>query len=928
MKEIKRKKLSAAIIAVVGTSVIALGSAQAQQTQKIEKIEVTGSNIKRLDSETAEPIIVISREDISSSGKGTLAEYLQTMTVDGQGSIPTSFGNGFAAGSTAIALRGLGANATLVLLNGRRLAPYPRPDDFQKQLSDLSTIPLEAVERIEILKDGASAIYGSDALAGVVNIILRKDFTGGIVKAEGGTSRYSDGDRLKGALTIGGGDLARDRWNGFLNLEVSKSDEIAFRDRDRKWIGKGDTRPWGYDPLASQWTPGYQVSATGTPSASPAGYIRNPSTGAYTTISPCTSVPTTIQPRIAGDLGCSYDIGQYRDFQPKIQTMSLFGRGTFAINANLEAYGEFSYGKNKSEFDVSPLTATPTVFGPYGVRNFSTGVGVPEVQLAANHPDNPYGAPARFRYIFSEFGAQRRVYDADISRFLVGLKGSGWGWDFDTGYVHSESNLDLDYTVINTAALYDAFTNPNSTAFYRLGANQGLNTDAQRAALLVHATAKNTTKLDIVDFKGSKELMQLAGGGLALALGTEYRRTKVDAPSLGGTDTGAVGASYVASFGDEKVWAVYGEVLAPVTRQIELSAAVRHDKYDNFSSTTPKFAVKFTPIQQLALRASYAEGFRAPNGPESNPLSGAAASSGGVRDPIRCPLVNGTPTPLPGASAADCTGTTVAGIGSGNPDLKPEKSKNYNLGFIVEPVRNMSVALDWWKIKKKDEIGTSSFAASALRPDVIRADNPLPGIPNSGTLVAVFAPFQNATSSEVRGIDFDASFRWTMGDAGRMKADLRWTRTSSLKRVDPDGTVLEFAGTHGNCDVSNCIGTPKDKVNAVLSWDMGPFGLTGVANWRGSMKNIYEEGDSSCGSFFADGSDAPNGCRIPSFWTFDLSGRWNVTRQLQVYGSIQNLTDRVAPLDPTTYGGINYNPMDVSGAMGRYYTLGLKYTFK
>ena len=151
---------------------------------------------------------------------------------------------------------------------------------------------------------------------------------------------------------------------------------------------------------------------------------------------------------------------------------------------------------------------------------------------------------------------------------------------------------------------------------------------------------------------------------------------------------------------------------------------------------------------------------------------------------------------------------------------------------------------------------------------------------------------------------------------------------NSIKRENDDGTTEQWAGTHGNCDVTNCIGSPKDKVNVVGSWDMGPFGLTGVANWRSSMKNVYTISDPGCGSSFADGSDAPSGCRIASFWTFDLSGRWTVIRNLQIYGSIQNLFDRVAPLDPTTYGGINYNPMDVSGAMGRYYTLGLKYTFK
>ncbi len=932
MKEIKRKRLSSALVQALGAGVavsVIATAAHAQQAQRIEKIEVTGSNIKRVDAETAQPIIIISRDDIEQSGKATVAEYLQTLTVDGQGSLPTSFGNGFAGGSTAISIRGLGANATLVLLNGRRLAPYGRPDDFQKQLTDLSTIPLEAIDRIEVLKDGASAIYGSDALAGVVNIILRKDFTGVIGKASAGTSRYSDGNKYKGSITAGAGDLARDRFNFFVNLEASKSDEIRFRDRDRDWIGKGDIRPWGYDILGNQWIRG-TISGNNSATQSRVGNIRNPATNDYVALPGCAQF-NPITPPIDGDLGgCSFDRGQYRSFQPKAQGANLFTRGSFRVSNELEAYAELSYAKNKTEFDVDLASFHPTVVTPInGIITY--GSGATEIRLAATHPDNPFGAPARFRYEGVEFGPQRRIYDSDISRILVGLKGSSWGWDFDTGYLHSESKLDLSYKggVYNMAALRAAVSNPSSPLFpYRLGANANLNTQAQHDAILATPSANSKNTLDVLDLRTSRDLMQLAGGPLALALGTEYRKLETSNPSLSGTADGSISANYVGFFGEEKVWAAYAEVLAPVIRNLELSAAVRYDRYDNFTSTTPKFGFKYLPVPQLALRGTYAEGFRAPNGPESDPRSQAAASSGGVRDPVRCPLVNGVGTPLPGATQADCQGSTVAGVGQGNPNLKPEKTKSYSLGFIFEPVTSTSFGVDYWKIRRTDEINTIPFPAAALLPGVIRSDNNLPGIPNSGTLLVVFAPFINSSQSDVSGFDVDFGQRFNLGEGGRAKVDFHWTRTKSFKRTDFGADPLEFAGTHGNCDVSNCAGTPKDRVNLVMAWDRGPFGLTGVANWRSSIRNVYTAADTECATVFANGSDAPNGCRIASFWTLDLSGRWNVTKQLQIFGSIQNLFDRVAPLDATTYGGISYNPLDASGAMGRYYTVGLKFTFK
>ena len=227
---------------------VASTSAFAQEkATNLDRITVTGSNIPRTNTETPSPVQVVTRQEIDRTGKTTVAEYLQTITANGAGSIPKSFGNGFAGGGAGISLRGLGAGSTLVLLNGRRMATYGLADDGQKVFTDLSTIPLDAVERVEVLKDGASAIYGSDAIAGVVNIILRSDFQGAILRGSYGVSGDGDGDTRKATLTAGTGDMATDGWNAFFSLDVGKSDAIKISDRkNRKWIGTGDTRQWGY----------------------------------------------------------------------------------------------------------------------------------------------------------------------------------------------------------------------------------------------------------------------------------------------------------------------------------------------------------------------------------------------------------------------------------------------------------------------------------------------------------------------------------------------------------------------------------------------------------------------------------------------------------------------------------------------------------
>ena len=247
---------------------------------------------------------------------------------------------------------------------------------------------------------------------------------------------------------------------------------------------------------------------------------------------------------------------------------------------------------------------------------------------------------------------------------------------------------------------------------------------------------------------------------------------------------------------------------------------------------------------------------------------------------------------------------------------------------MFEPIPSTSVSVDFWRIKRTDEINQTTVAAAlASGARVVRSDNNLSGIPNSGTLLAVSAPYVNSASSKVEGVDLDFRHRMNLGGSNRLVFETRWTRLNKFERIEADGTVINWAGTHGNCDVTNCIGTPKDRVNVVLTFDSGPFTVSGLMNWRSSIKNVFSEGE-ECASHFANEEEAPNGCRIASFYTVDLSARYRLLKNLEIFGSVQNLFDRVAPLDPTTYGAVNFNPLDISGAIGRYYTVGLKYTFK
>ncbi|TFW07901.1 TonB-dependent receptor [Oxalobacteraceae bacterium OM1] len=917
--------------------------------ENVQRVEVTGSNIRRAESETASSVQTLKREDIERSGKTSVAELLQTLAVDNQGSVPTTFGSGFAAGASGISLRGLGTASTLVLINGRRVAPYGLADDGQKVFTDLNMIPLEAVERVEILKDGASSIYGSDAIAGVVNVILRKDYKGTTLKASYGQSRYGDGKDYRAAITHGFGDLQEDGYNVLLNFEYGKKGEIWQRDRaGRAQIGRSDLRDLGFDADTGFAGAGYITGDRGVSSSgSINGNVRNPATLEYwnrANLDPASGFTRFFPGANCANFsksdqtnnpfgGCLLDASQlYGQIQPSQETYNFFTRVTKQLNADIQAYGEFNYYKSDSTSYTTPSAVSSSVGYPGGPVTNTT------VALGATHPDNPYfGTAARLRYLAGDVGPRVSNIGSDFYRLLAGVKGTFGDWDFDSAFLWSENKVSntrtgylqrnvafalLNPTAANVAAA--TATNPAYAAlpagtFWRIGENAGLNSPALYAALSPAISNDAKTEVTQIDAKVSRELGQLAGGAMGLAIGAEARHESTRLDPTQGTDIGnIIGLGYSAYRGQRNVGAIYAEILAPVLKNLELSAALRDDHYSDVgNSVTPKIGAKWTPIKEFAVRATYAEGFRAPSAAE-NGVGGLAAFST-ANDPARCAA---------GVTAA-CSPGSVALITTPNPDLKPEKSKSYNLGFIWDPLQNTSLSVDFWQIDRNNEINQESVTQAIARGQVARdpsSATPIPGDP--GPITAVLTKYVNSNNTRVRGLDLDFRQGFPMGDLGKVSFDAKWTHLFTWKRTEQDGSVFDYAGTHGNCDVTNCIGTPADRVNLGATWDRGPLKVSTVVNYRAPIDNKnFKDDPAGCANTYANGADAPGGCKIASFTTVDVTFRYQPTKQIEVFGGIQNLFDKIAPLDPLTYGAQSYNPLDYYGAVGRFFSVGLKYKF-
>jgi iron complex outermembrane receptor protein len=960
----------AALIAVCGTAaMVAPQVVFAQQT--LQRVEVTGSSIRRADAETASPIQVITKEEIDASGKASVAEYLQTLTSDGQGSVPFTYGRGFSQASAAgISLRGLGANATLVLINGRRVAPSVLADDAQRTFVDLNQIPLEAVERVEVLKDGASAIYGSDAVAGVVNIILRKNYVGTAIKASYGVSGKGDGNEPRVAITFGRGDIDTDGYNVLMNLEAGKKDAIFYSDRvGRGNIGNGSIAQYPgspFDPNGTNnnntgtasgrlggagWIP---VNAAGAPvnnsyTSSVIGNVRNGpptgSTGIYASrgsVFPgaqayCNSVANLPQNNPAG--GCLVDLWQKVGMvQPEMDSLNFYTRFTKKLNADAEGWAEFGYFKSHSEIQRTNVQTASGYFLPDGsvVSRSATSL------IGATHPDNPFpGAERRIGYNPTlEIGPDAGHSDSDSFRFAAGVKGSLASWDYDTAVTYSQvTQTDVSEKRINYRVM-DALLNPtaaniaaataNSAAYaalppgtvWRIGENANLNSPALYAAMLQDQSREGKSKQYGIDGKASRELGKLEGGPMSIAVGGEWRHEETNLPLYSGFGD-FLGLSLTRYSGKRDIFAAYTELLAPVTKRIELSGALRYDNYTDAGSTvTPKVGGKWRVIDTLALRGTYAEGFRAPSPTENGANSVAAFGGASVKDNARCAAA-------PTLDFATYCAVAPTFVQQGNPSLEPEKSKSATLGAVWDITPKTSMALDWWQIKRSglpviEDTQTAIDQGHLTRDPATAA---APGDP--GGILSAYVQFVNAAQSLTRGVDLEVKNRWDLGsDMGRLTSSLTWTHLLDQSVTDPDGTEHKYAGTHGNCEITNCIGSPRDRIQFATAWDYGPMRLGAVINYRGSMSFRPEQGaDCYSQGITVAGIDVPSDCKLKSFTTLDISALYRLGKNTEIFGSIQNLLDSKPPFDYMTYGAIGYNPLDYSGAIGRFFRLGVKHKF-
>ncbi len=918
-----------------------------------DDIVVTGSLFARADKETASPLTTISAEMLRQRGFTSVADAIRSVSADNSGSVPIAFSNGFAAGATGVSLRGLGVNSTLVLFDGLRGAYYPLADDGQRQFVDLNTIPQFAVERIEVLRDGASATYGADAIGGVINVITRKEYKGFGGSAEAGVTGKGDVGNQRLTFIAGTGDLSEDGYSAYIGGEYFHSDPLRARDRGFPYNTRDFSRltctASGAPAPCRNRNPG-AVGAASTISA----IVRRANQlipgdvysgqviagSLYQVLNPAGCAPGTIAHSSASSGSfCEQNFqADYRELQPEQTRYGVTGRTTARIGEGIEAYAMGTYYRSDVTARNTPSTTRNTL--PANTNGLILPARLSNGQLNPNNPFAAEGLAAQILYVFADIPLSNTTR-SNTYRGALGINGSlgdRGRFAFEATGMHTDLDA-IHRGYINLAGLAKAVADGTYNFV-----DPSLNTAAVRRSVAPDVATRSTSDLYMAQLTATYALADLPGGPLQVGGTASIRHERLNAPN-GNPDSAVVGINPVNARGHRTVAAASIEVDAPLLDAVDLNLAGRFDHYsDGYSRFSPKVGLKITPIRQIALRGTYSQGFRAPQFTE---LNGNVVGYITVGAPP-CDIVlahGGTATANGGCTGGSPYVQSGNGLGinsSGTPGLKPERSRSFTLGAVFQPVPWFSATVDYYNIVKKDFIAGGPDYGTAL--DNHYAGQPLPAgysvtlndpdplYPSAPrTVLLINAPYVNAAEQRTSGMDFTATLDLPLADGVRLTSQLEVTKIFAFDLVSAEGTQ-HYVGTQGPFQLSSGAGTPAWRGNWQNTLAVGPATISATAYYTSGYRNTAEDttgpGTGGDCTSTADLGGDPSFCRTKHFLVVDLVGSYKVSENFTFYANINNLFDVSAPLNLPNYAGAAYNPTwSQSGAVGRSFRAGARFRF-
>ncbi|HLL10595.1 MAG TPA: TonB-dependent receptor [Rubrivivax sp.] len=961
-------------LALLGMASHALAQTAPAPTQRIE---ITGSSIRRIQAEGALPLQVITRVELQRQGIVSAEQLINTLTFNSNGLDNLASNSDVVSGqargnngSSSANLRNQGANATLILLNGRRVAAH----GLNGGVVDLNQMPMAAVERVEILKDGASSTYGTDAVGGVINFILRSNFTGLRAAATVDVTEQGGGNIYRGSLVGGFGNLDSDGFNVLATLSVTEAKRLAGSERSFVNTFQPE-RGLSPDTRGTPFATVFTVNTTapnlltrpggaGTPAANgTAPLLEGVATNGINILDLPGGLGCASQPDMGpyeqvlwaagagARYGCAWDTGKAAVIQQPVRNTNLVTRGMFKLGQHT-LIAEALLGKSESmkSFSASQITsgaATANITLGNGVTTVpspfrdlvypSTGAGYNRVAdaiiaafptLAGNR-----GNPIAFRWRCTVCGPREIETKTDTSRFLLGMEGTlafAGTWDYRIGASQAKSE---SKSILGSGYQYmQGFANliKNGTLNPFLLANESQT--PQALAALDAVSARGVALYDgeftmtQIDAVLSGPVAKLPAGDVLAAVGVDFRTEKFkfngnNSAGFNSIDTWVFNAPFdnINQLQGVKrdVKAVFGEVIIPVVKSLEVNLSARYDEYTGFGNTTnPKISLRYAPLESLVFRASYGTGFRVPTFNQLfNGVTESINTGAGVVDPALCPSLQ--VNPAPGSPCNAIIGFDT--LSGGRPDLQPEESKMGNIGFIWQPIPEFSASVDLWDIKREGTIQTFPLA----------------------TFINNYALFSNYFIRDANGVITDVDTRWVnTGETHTRGLEISLRGNSRVAggrlEVGLDGSYLLKKNSRllatsqfGPSEVG--VFTRSSELG--LRWKHAAHVSYGMGNWTGTVRNQYS---SKYAGFVPPG--VANGSFVPSQWDpvvkpyslWHASLTYTGVKNLTLIAGVKNLLDKDPPFansyDSNTGSGSSWEPR-VADPRGRSFVVTAEYTF-
>lgn len=870
----------------------------AMEEPAVEETFITGSRIRRLDNESVSPVISISAQDIEASGFTSIQDVLADSPQNSGGSLDQQQVFGFTPAASGVNLRGAGLGRSLTLIDGKRLPKYPIPAGGTVNFVDTANIPLGAVERIEILTSGASAIYGSDAMGGVINIILKDEFEGFEIKGKYGDS--SGGGRELNNVSMVAGAKSDNARLLFL-LEHDKNESLKAHQRNR--FGELGTDLAFDTPFGAYSS--YGVS------------LRDDNTeGVVATLSEQECIQRGLQPTVTGGVdNCGFNRAARRDLYPEMERTSALVKFSMDIAEGMELYSRFDFTTSETFREIEPM---PVADYTYYVGTDENGTADPgNVTLESDLSGSviTYAQDVAFGGDFAsladgiyfptrrmiEFGNRQTRSETENYTLMWGLQGElGEDWNWDLNWQFSRTEFYDDNPGYASADLYFAFlaSGENGRSVFDL-----MTPDEVASAAYIPWTDAQSTYTGFSGFIDG-DLFATPAGDISWAFGFEsYKEwffNVSDTESQKGNILSTGGSS---GEGLRDYTAVFGETLIPLLDNLSTTLAVRYDDFSDFGdNTSPQIGLEYRPFDNILVRALWADTFRAPD--MQRVYGDPTQANSQIIDPFGCQQQGGTVNPA--SIIAACKGELYVDIALGpNADLGPEQGNNWDVGIVAE-FGNLNASIDYWSMEINDLVNTLS--AQDIATDYEIYGNLITRRPN-GEIESLNATAQNLSFRTSAGLDLNLGYNLPFDELGQLRFKLLATYLTEFDE--------QFSLTTDVEDQMEVDRVPEWRAQFSLGWDIANFSNNFYLNYIGGMNGINNED-------LVD-SDLNIPLTIDSSYKINLSTAWqseNYTLQL----GVNNVTDEGPTLDPTDYGW-PYYPQEYFNALGRNYYVSASYKF-